>query len=129
MKVLSNRLKSLFYKIKSGNSFNDVTASKSKAGGLPGPGRFVEPLAARFTGEVCNKCENVTSLQETYLKGRLGKQQLALLNFHLRECAACSKKRAAVEELLSILFYTLQPVAPDPRVRASLLDSVKSKGE
>lgn len=57
--------------------------------------------------------------------GRLEKQQLAWLNLHLKECSVCFKKAASIEELLSILFSSLQPVAPDPELRVYILRKIR----
>ena len=127
MKLLTETLKLLFYKIRSNNNSNDVTATNSKVGGTVEQSCFISFLPARFTGEGSTECEMVTSLQAPYLNGRLEKRQLALVNLHLNECAACAEKKAYLEEFLSSLFFSLQPVDPDPQVRTAILEKIKSE--
>lgn len=125
MRMIYGKIELFFYKIRHSNSFTDVTAARCKSEGILEQGRFAKFLATRYNGAVFSECESVSRLQETYLKGRLGKQQLEDLNLHLMQCAGCATRIASVEEMLNILFCLQQPVAPDPELRASLLRKIK----
>lgn len=127
MRLLYTAIKIFFYKIRLTNSSTKGTASSCKTEGLVEQGRFVKFMDNRYTRVKAEftKCNSVSRLQETYLQGRLAKQELTDLNLHLMECAACSTKIASIEELLNILFYLQQPVAPDPQLRTSLLHKIK----
>ncbi|MDP2314652.1 MAG: cupin domain-containing protein [Pseudomonadota bacterium] len=69
---------------------------------------------------------HVVELLPDWMNGALAPHVSAEVLDHLDTCPECNAAFAAYEEILGALALTLAPVAPDPSVRARILDTASS---
>ena len=70
-------------------------------------------------------CDKVADLEEEYLLGNLKVEEMKEFERHLKACVSCAKRLSGYEEVLGMMFGSLKPVAPSPRVRQAVLDQVE----
>ncbi len=66
-------------------------------------------------------CRRVQEIEQNYLSGELGVEDMRQIEQHLKSCRACAERLEGYQELLGRMFGSLEPVAPPAYLRQNLL--------